>query len=56
MGKHVPHEILERYSTYEESVFIRPFYTIDPKYRDVLVKAMSGVGFEVEERGDLEFW
>jgi hypothetical protein len=56
MDKHVPPEILERYSTYEESVFNGPFYTIDPKYRDAIVKELTEVGFTVQEREDLEFW
>ena len=56
MDKHLPTEILERYATYEESVFNGPFYKIDPQHREAIVNELTDVGFTVEERTDLDFW
>lgn len=52
----MPSVILERYATYNESVFNGTFYKIEPKYRDAIVKELTDVGLKVEERRDLEFW
>jgi hypothetical protein len=56
MDKHVPPEILERYSSQHESVFNGPFYKIDLEHRDAILHDLREVGFTVEERRDLEFW
>jgi hypothetical protein len=54
--KHLPKEILRRFAKYESSVLNGPFYFIDTKHRDALVKELIDAGFTVEERKDLEFW
>jgi hypothetical protein len=38
------------------NVLNRPFYSIDTKHRDAIVKALADAGITVEERKDLEFW
>jgi hypothetical protein len=56
MHRHVPREILDQFATQGSSLINGPFWEIDIKHKDAIVKALWRAGFAVEERNDLLFW
>lgn len=53
---HVPAAVLKRFATRELSFVSGPFYRIDVKHRDAILKALADSGLTVEKREDLVFW
>jgi hypothetical protein len=53
---HLPNVILKRFATREFSFVSGPFYRIDAKHRDAILKALADSGLTQEKREDLVFW
>lgn len=56
INRYLPTDILQRFGRRDSSILNGAFYKIEITQREAILKALTDVGFTVEEREDLKFW